>query len=59
MTYSVVLIAVVQESDSLIYIYIYIYIQFFIFLYFMVYHRIINIAPCAIQKDLAVYSSYA
>ena len=30
---------------------------FFIFFSITVYHRILNIAPCAIQQDLVVYSS--
>ena len=39
-------------------LYIYIYIHIFIFLSVMVYHRLLNIVPCAIQYDLVVYSSY-
>ena len=42
--YNVVLISAVQQIDSVIYIYIY-----FIFFSIMVYHRILNIVPCAIQ----------
>ena len=41
-----VLISVVQQSES--YIYIYRYICFFIFFSIMLYHRILNIVPCAI-----------
>ena len=47
--YNVVLISAVQQSDSVLYIYIYIDIFFFIFSSIMVYHRILNIVPCAIQ----------
>ena len=32
------------------------YTFFFIFFSTMVYHRILNIAPCAIQWDLVVYT---
>ena len=46
------LITVVQKSDSVMYT----HIQCFIF-YIMVYQRIINIVPGAIQKGRAVYSS--
>ena len=35
----------------------YIYIFFFIFFSIMVYYRILNIAPCALQYDLVVYLS--
>ena len=45
--YNVVLISSVHQSDSVIHIYIYIF--FFIFFSIMVYHRILNIVPCAIQ----------
>ena len=48
--YNVVLVSAVQQSDSLIHIYIYIFIYFSI----MVYQRILNIVPCAIQWDLVV-----
>ena len=50
-----VLITVVQQSNSvlhiyIIYTYIYIYIHsFLIFFSIMIYHRILNIVPCAIQ----------
>ena len=47
--YNVVLISVVQKSDSVTYIYIYIYNLFKIFLSIMVYHRILNIVLCAVQ----------
>ena len=33
---------------------LYIYIFFFLFFSMMVYHRILNAAPCALQQDLAV-----
>ena len=48
--------AVVQQSDSVIRIYI--YILFFIFFPVMIYYRILNIVPCAIQQDLVVYPIY-
>ena len=53
--YNVVLIAAVQQSDSVICIcmYIYIYILFHI-LFIMIYHGLLNIVPCAIQQDLVV-----
>ena len=41
--YNVVLISAVQQSDSVI------HISFFIFFSIMVYHKILNIVPCAIQ----------
>ena len=44
--YNVVLIYVAQQSDSVIYIYIFF---FFTFISIMVYHRVLNIIPCAIQ----------
>ena len=34
------------------------YIFFFVFFSIMVYHRILNIVPCAIQSDTVVYPSY-
>ena len=34
------------------------YIFFFIFFSIVVYYRILNIVPCAIQKDLVVYLFY-
>ena len=43
--YSVVLISAVQQSDSVIHIYTF----FFVFFSIVVYHRILNIVPCAIQ----------
>ena len=50
------LISAVQQSDLVIYLYIYlhiyIYIFFFIFFSIIVYHRILNIVPCAIHKDI-------
>ena len=48
---NVVLIFAVQQSDSVIHMYTF----FFIFFSIMVYHRILNIFPCAIQWDLVVY----
>ena len=42
--YNVVLISAVQQSDSFIHIHAF----FFIFFSIMVYHRILNIVPCAI-----------
>ena len=53
--YKVVLIFV-QQSASAVHIYIYIHTHsFFIFFSIMVYHRILNIVPCAIQQDLVGY----
>ena len=63
MTYNVVLVSGIQQSDSVIYIYIYTYIYiciytyvyvyihtfFFIFFSIVVYHRILNIVPRDIQ----------
>ena len=46
-----ILISAVQQSDSVIHRYTF----FFIFFSIMVYPRILNIAPCAIQEDLVVY----
>ena len=60
------LISVVQQSDSVLYIYIYTYTHTHIYIYIyilfhilsiMVYHRVLNIVPCAIQEDL-VYPFY-
>jgi len=48
------LISAAQQSDSVMHIGIF----FFILLSTMVYPRIENILPYAIQKDLAVYPSY-
>ena len=47
------LISTVQQSDSVIHIYTYTF--FFIFFSIVVYHRIVNIVPCAVQWDLVVY----
>ena len=33
-------------------------IHFFVFFSLMVYHRLLNIVPCAIQEDIAVSLSY-
>ena len=49
--YNIVLISTVQQSDSVIPIHIFLFIFFFI----MVYHRMPNIVPCAIQWDPVVY----
>ena len=58
--YNVVLISVVQQSDSVIYIdkcvCVYMY-SFFIFFSIMVHHRRLDIVPCVIRQDL-VYPSY-
>ena len=43
--YNVVLVSGVQQSDSLIHIPTF----FFVFFAIMVYHRIFNIVPCALQ----------
>ena len=43
--YNVVLISAIQQSDSVIHTYIF----FFIFFSITVYHRVLNIVPCAIQ----------
>ena len=47
--YNVVLVSGVQQSDSVVYSVLYIYIFFFVFFSIMVYHRMLNIIPCAIQ----------
>ena len=51
--YTIVLISAVQQGSSDIYMYVYmcvdIYIHYFLMFYFiLVYHRILNIYPCAI-----------
>ena len=51
MIYNVVLISAVQQSDSVIHIYTF----FFIFFVIMVYPRVLNIVPCAIESDIVVY----
>ena len=58
--YSVVLISTVEQRDSVIYIYIYVYTHTFFFIFFsiMVYHRVLNIVPCAIQEDLVAHPFY-
>ena len=55
MLYNVVLISAVQQSDSVIHIY-----AFFLEIFFsiLVYRRILNKVPCAIQSDLVVYPFY-
>ena len=45
----VVLISAVQESDSVIHMHT--------FFSIMVYHRILNRVPCALQEDFVVYPS--
>ena len=45
--YNVVLISVVQQSDSVLYIYMDIF--FFIFFSIIGYYKILNIVPCAMQ----------
>ena len=39
-------------------IYKYIYIVFFLFFPIIVYHRTLNIVPCAMQEDLVIYPFY-
>ena len=43
--YNVVLVSGVQQNDSVIHTYTF----FFIFFSIMVYHRIVNVVPCALQ----------
>ena len=50
LTYNAVPISAVQQSDSGIHRY-----TFFIVFSIIVYHRILNIVPCAIHQDLVVY----
>ena len=45
------LISAVHQSDSVIHTYIF----FFTFLNILVYHRIVNRFPCAVQEDLIAY----
>ena len=52
--YNVVLTSTIQQNDSVKHIYTF----FFIFFSIMFYHRILNIAPCAIEQDLVVYPFY-
>ena len=52
---NVVLVSGVQQNDSVIYTYTYMWL--FIFFSIMVYYRILNILPCAIEQDLVVYPS--
>ena len=54
--YNIVLVSAVQKIDSVLHIYI--YIHFLILFSLMVCHKILNIIPCAIQQDLAVYPFY-
>ena len=48
--YNVVFISGVQQSDSFLYIY-----TFFKFFSIVVYCKILNIVPCAIQQKLVIY----
>ena len=48
------LISDVQQSDSVIHIHEFLLISFSI----MIFHRILNMVPCAIQWDLVVYHFY-
>ena len=43
--------AAVQQSDSFIHTYTF----FLIFFFIIVYHRVLDIGPCAVQQDLVVY----
>ena len=52
--YNAVLIFTIQQSDSFIHIYTF----FFIFFSIMVYHRILNMAPCARGTLLSSHSLY-
>ena len=47
LTYNIVLISAVQRSDSVIHIYI-----LFIFFSIMVYHKMLNMVPCAVGQDM-------
>ena len=60
LTYNAMLISTVQQNDSVIYIYVCVCVYIYIYTFFSIlaYHRILNIVPCAIQKDLVVYPSY-
>ena len=49
-----VIISAIQQSDPVIHTY-----TFFLILFStMVYHRVFNIVPCAIQEEFVVYPSY-
>ena len=50
------LLSDIQQSDSVVHIYIYIF--FFIFFSILVYYRVLNIVPCAIQYHLVVVYMY-
>ena len=52
--YNVVLISAGQQGDSIIHIHTF----FFIFFHTMVYLRVLNIVPCAIQYDLVIFNSF-
>ena len=45
--HNIVLVFSIQQSDSVLYI--------FMFLSIMIYYRMLNILPCALQQDLVVY----
>ena len=47
--YNVVLISAVQQSDLDIYLHVYVWVFLFISFSSMVYHRILNIVPYAVQ----------
>ena len=53
LNYNVVLITAMQQSDSVTHV----YILFHIFS-IMVYHRILNTVPCAIQQGLVIHLFY-
>jgi len=47
LTYNIVLISAEQLSDSVIHVYI-----LFIFFSIIVYHKILNMVPCAVGQDM-------
>ena len=51
--YNVVLVSREQQSDSVT------LCVYYIFFFIMVYSKMLNIVPCAIQKNLVVYSDIA
>ena len=46
-----VLISAVEQRDSVVHTYIYIYIYIYMFFFILVYHKILNIVPCAILQE--------
>ena len=52
---SAVPVTAIQQGDSAIHIHTFFFNTFFSI---MVYHRILNIGPCAVQQDLVVSPSY-